>query len=49
MFLVPTDSPGFEVVAAHTDPRRRIHRRLHAEIDLTGCTVGDDAILGEPG
>lgn len=48
LFLVPADTPGYRVVR---DIGMVTGYQIggHAEIALTGCEVGDDAVLGEPG
>lgn len=48
LFLVPADTPGYRVVR---DIGMVTGYQIggHAEILLSGCEVGDDAVLGEPG
>lgn len=48
LFVVPADTPGYRVVR---DIGMVTGYQIggHAEIELDGCDVGDDAVLGEPG
>jgi acyl-CoA dehydrogenase len=48
LFVVPADTPGYRVVR---DIGMVTGYQIggHAEIELDGCEVGDDAVLGEPG
>src|SRR4051812_46248299 len=48
MFLVPTDTPGFRLVR-HIPSLDQGFTGGHCEIELDGCEVGDDAVLGEAG
>ncbi|KOV53283.1 acyl-CoA dehydrogenase [Streptomyces sp. AS58] len=48
MFLVPSDTPGFRLVR-HVPTLDAGFTGGHCEIELSGCTVGDDAVLGEAG
>ncbi|MFF7549659.1 acyl-CoA dehydrogenase family protein [Streptomyces canus] len=48
MFLVPTDTPGFRLVR-HIPSLDQGLTGGHCEIELDGCEVGDDAVLGEAG
>ncbi|MEU6198541.1 acyl-CoA dehydrogenase [Streptomyces sp. NPDC047061] len=48
MFLVPADTPGFRVVR-HIPSLDQGFTGGHCEIELDGCEVGDDAVLGEVG
>ncbi|WP_217576744.1 acyl-CoA dehydrogenase family protein [Streptomyces sp. GbtcB7] len=48
MFLVPVDTPGFRLVR-HVPTLDTGFTGGHGEIELSGCTVGDDAVLGEVG
>ncbi|ADI11770.1 acyl-CoA dehydrogenase [Streptomyces bingchenggensis BCW-1] len=48
MFLVPADTPGFRVVR-HVPSLDQGFTGGHCEIELEGCEVGDDAVLGEVG
>jgi acyl-CoA dehydrogenase len=47
MFLVPTATPGFEVVRAIGSLDHSSFYRGHMELRLTGCKVGPEAVLGE--
>ena len=48
LFVVPADTPGYRVVR---DIGMVTGYQIggHAEIELDGCDVGDDAVLGDPG
>ncbi|WP_454677909.1 acyl-CoA dehydrogenase family protein [Achromobacter marplatensis] len=48
LFVVPANTPGYRVVR---DIGMVTGYQIggHAEIELNGCEVGDDAVLGEPG
>lgn len=46
MFLVDTDNPGFEVGRMN---RNLMMDGITSEIDLSGCRVGDDQLVGEVG
>ncbi|KAG1289236.1 hypothetical protein G6F64_014051 [Rhizopus arrhizus] len=48
LFVVPANTPGYRVVR---DIGMVTGYQIggHAELDLDGCEVGDDAVLGEPG
>ncbi|WP_406166023.1 acyl-CoA dehydrogenase family protein [Streptomyces canus] len=48
MFLVPTGTPGFRLVR-HIPSLDQGFTGGHCEIELDGCEVGDDAVLGEVG
>ncbi len=49
MFLVPTNSPGFDVVRSVGSLDHSSFFGGHAEIRLNGCRVGPEAVLGEVG
>ncbi len=46
MFLVDTANPGFRIVR-RLSTLDRLTPGGHAEVELTECIVGDDAVLGE--
>ncbi|MGW0582494.1 acyl-CoA dehydrogenase family protein, partial [Streptomyces sp. NPDC002920] len=48
MFLVPTDTSGFRIVR-HVPSLDQGFTGGHCEIELDGCAVGDQAVLGEVG
>ncbi|WP_432066242.1 acyl-CoA dehydrogenase family protein [Streptomyces sp. C10-9-1] len=48
MFLIPADTPGFRVTR-HIPSLDQGFTGGHCEIELDGCEVGDDAVLGEAG
>ncbi|MGW0950109.1 acyl-CoA dehydrogenase family protein [Streptomyces sp. NPDC002623] len=48
MFLVPTDTSGFCIVR-HVPSLDQGFTGGHCEIELDGCAVGDQAVLGEVG
>ncbi|MFC4469814.1 acyl-CoA dehydrogenase family protein [Streptomyces xiangluensis] len=48
MFLVPADTPGFRIVR-HVPSLDQGFTGGHCEIELDGCEVGDDAVLGAVG
>ncbi|MGV9339990.1 acyl-CoA dehydrogenase family protein [Streptomyces sp. NPDC003688] len=48
MFLVPADTPGFRIVR-HVPSLDQGFTGGHCEIELEGCEVRDDAVLGEVG
>ncbi|MEV7344479.1 acyl-CoA dehydrogenase family protein [Streptomyces sp. NPDC093544] len=48
MFLVPADIPGFRIVR-HVPSLDQGFTGGHAEVELDGCEVGDEAVLGEVG
>lgn len=48
MFLVPIDTPGFRLVRQIPSLDRGFTGG-HCEIELDGCEVGDDAVLGKAG
>jgi acyl-CoA dehydrogenase len=49
MFLVSTDTPGFEIVRVIGSLDHTSFYAGHAEVRFTGCHVGSDAVLGEVG
>lgn len=49
MFLVPIDTPGFDLVRVIGSLDHASFYGGHAEIRLDGCKVGPDAVLGEVG
>jgi acyl-CoA dehydrogenase len=49
MFLVPTSTPGFEIVRLIPTLDHAGFFGGHAEIRLNGCRVGPEAVLGEVG
>lgn len=49
MFLVPTDTEGFEIVRVIGSLDHSSFLSGHAEIRLNGCRVGPEAVLGEVG
>lgn len=49
MFLVPTSTPGFEIVRRIPTLDHAGFFGGHAEVRLNGCRVGPDAVLGEVG
>lgn len=49
MFLVPSGTPGFEIVRVIGSLDESSFYQGHAEITFTDCRVGADAVLGEVG
>jgi acyl-CoA dehydrogenase len=49
MFLVPTDTPGFEIVRVIDSLDHSSFFGGHAEIRLAGCRIAEDAVLGRVG
>ena len=49
MFLVPADTPGFEIVRVIGSLDHSSFFNGHAEVRLENCRVGPDAVLGEVG
>jgi acyl-CoA dehydrogenase len=49
MFLVPTDTPGFEIVRTIGSLDHASFLAGHAEIRLRDCRIGPDAVLGGVG